>query len=51
VLSGTRFEAVSSIQQAVMTELKVILEEAFSWALVSLYERSKPAKVGGDHIE
>jgi hypothetical protein len=34
-------EAVSLIQQIVMRELKVILEEAFSQAFDSLYERCK----------
>jgi hypothetical protein len=38
-MKGTRFEDVSSIQQTVMRELKAIMEEAFSWAFDSLYER------------
>jgi hypothetical protein len=33
-MKGTRFKAVSSIQQTVMTELKAIWEEAFSRAFV-----------------
>jgi hypothetical protein len=38
-IKGTRFEAVSSIQQTATRDLKVIREEAFSLALDSLYER------------
>jgi hypothetical protein len=37
-MKGTRFEAVSSIQQTVMRKLKAIQEEAFSQAFNSLYE-------------
>jgi hypothetical protein len=40
-MKGTRFEAVSSIQQTVTKELKTIREEAFSLAFDSLYERCK----------
>jgi hypothetical protein len=51
-MKGTRFEAVSSIQQAVTRELKAIQEEAFSWAFNSLCERCKHhAEAGGDNIE
>jgi hypothetical protein len=41
-MKGSRFWAVSSIQQAVTRELKAIREESFSWAFNSLYERCKP---------
>jgi hypothetical protein len=37
-MKGTRFEAVSLIQQTVMREVKAIQEEAFSQAFDSLYE-------------
>jgi hypothetical protein len=37
-MKGTRFEAVSSIQQAVTRELKAMWEEAFSRAFYSLYK-------------
>jgi hypothetical protein len=37
-MKGTRFEAVSSIQQAVTQELKAMQEEPFSWTFDSLYE-------------
>jgi hypothetical protein len=48
-MKGARFEAVSSIQQTVTRELKAILEEAFSVASDSLYERCKRcAEAGGD---
>jgi hypothetical protein len=51
-MKGTRFEAVSSIQQTVMRELKAIREEAFSRAFDSLYEGCKLyAEAGGDYIE
>jgi hypothetical protein len=47
-----RFEAVSYIRQTMTRELKTIREEAFSRALVSLYERCKHcAEVSGDYIE
>jgi transposase len=47
-----RFEAVSSIQQTVMRELKAIREEAFSRAFDSMYERCKCcAEAGGEYIE
>jgi histone-lysine N-methyltransferase SETMAR len=46
-MKGTRFEAVSSIQQTVTRELKVIQEEAFSRAFDSLYERHKPCVEAG----
>jgi hypothetical protein len=38
-MNGTRFEAVSSIQQTVMRELKTAWEWAFSQAFNSLYGR------------
>jgi transposase len=51
-MKGTRFEAVSSIQQTVTRELKAIGEEAFSRAFDSLYERCKYCEeAGGDYIE
>jgi hypothetical protein len=51
-MKGTRFEAVSSIQQTVMREVKAIREEAFSWAFNSLYEQCKHrAEAGGDYIK
>jgi transposase len=51
-MKGTRFEAVSSIQQTVTIELKGKGEGAFSRSLDSLYERCKRfAAVGGDCIE
>jgi hypothetical protein len=37
-MKGMKFEVVSSIQQAVMRELKVIWEEAFAQTFDSLYE-------------
>jgi hypothetical protein len=47
-----RFEAVSSIQRTVMSELKVTRKEAFSRAFNSLYERCKHcAEVGGECTE
>jgi hypothetical protein len=50
-MKGTRFEAVSSIQQTVTRELKAIREKAFSLAVDSLYQRRKRAQAGGDNIE
>jgi hypothetical protein len=51
-LKGTRFEAVSSIQQTVTRELKVIREEPFSRAFDSLYERCKRSvEAGRDYIK
>jgi hypothetical protein len=51
-MKGMRLEAVSSIQQTVTRDLKVIWEEAFSGALDLLYEQYKHcAEVGGDYIE
>jgi transposase len=51
-MKGTRFEAVSSIQQTVTRELKAIREAAFSWAFDSLYERCKRCtEAGGDYVE
>jgi hypothetical protein len=51
-MKGTRFEAVSSIQQTVTRELKAMRDEAFSRASDSLYERCKRcAEAGGDYIE
>jgi hypothetical protein len=51
-MKGTRFEAVSWIQQTVTRELKAIWEETFSWAFDSLYERCKLcAEAGEDYIE
>jgi transposase-like protein len=40
-MKGTRFEAISSIQQTVTRELKAIWEEAFSRAFDSLYDDAK----------
>jgi hypothetical protein len=40
-MKGTKFEAVSSIQQIVTRELKAIWEEAFSRSFYSLYKRCK----------
>jgi hypothetical protein len=52
VTKGTRFEAVSSIQQSVMRKLKAIREEAFSREFNLLYERCKRyAEVDRDYIE
>jgi hypothetical protein len=52
VMNGTRFGAVSSIQQTVIRELKAIQEEAFSRAYDSLYERCKRCgEDGRDYIE
>jgi hypothetical protein len=49
---GTRFEAVSSIQQTVTRELKAIREEAVSRSFDSLYERcNRCAESGGAYIE
>jgi hypothetical protein len=51
-MKGTRFEAVSSIQQIVMREVKAIREELFSRTFDSLYEGCKcGAEVGRDYIE
>jgi hypothetical protein len=51
-MKGTRFEAVSSIQQTVTRELKAIREEAFSRSFDSLYERCKRREEsGGDYID
>jgi hypothetical protein len=51
-MKGTGFEAVSLIQQTVMRELKAIREEAFTWALNSLYEQCNCcAEAGRDYIE
>jgi hypothetical protein len=51
-MKGTRFEAVSSIQQTVTRELKAIQEEDFSRALDALYERCECcAEAGGDYTE
>jgi hypothetical protein len=51
-MNGTRFEAVSSIQQPVTKELKAIREEAFSREFDSLCERCKLcAEADGDYIE
>jgi histone-lysine N-methyltransferase SETMAR len=51
-MKGTRFEAVSSTQHTVTRELNAILEEAFSRAFDSLYERCKfSAEAGGEYIE
>jgi hypothetical protein len=47
-----RFKAVSSIQQTVMIELKMIQEEVFSRAFESLYEQRKSrAEACEDYIE
>jgi hypothetical protein len=47
-MTGTRFEAISLIQQTVMRELKATWEEAFSRALDSMHERCKrPIKADG----
>jgi hypothetical protein len=37
-MKGSRFKAISSVQQTVMKELKVIWEEAYFWAFNSLCE-------------
>jgi hypothetical protein len=51
-MKGMRFEAVSSIQQTVMRELKAIREEVFSQALDSLYVQCKRStESGGDYSE
>jgi hypothetical protein len=51
-MKGTRFDAVLSIQQTLMRELKAIREEAFSRAFDSFYEGCKRcAEAGGDYIE
>jgi hypothetical protein len=51
-MKWTRFEAISSYQQTVTSELKAIREEAFSRAFDSLYERCKLcAEAGGDYAE
>jgi hypothetical protein len=50
-MKGTRFEAVSSIQQTVTRELKAIQEEAFPRVFVSLFERCERVEEGGDYIE
>jgi hypothetical protein len=51
-MNGTRFEAISSIQQTVTRKLKAMREEAFSRALDSLYERWKHCtEAGGDYVE
>jgi hypothetical protein len=51
-MKGASFEAVSSIQQTVMRELKVIREEVFSRAFDAVYEQCKRcAEVGRDCIE
>jgi hypothetical protein len=51
-MKWTRFEAVSSIQQTVTRELKVMREEAVSRTLDLLYERCKRcAEADGDYIE
>jgi hypothetical protein len=50
-MKGTRFEAVSSMQQNVTRELKAIRDEAFSRAFDSLYKRCKLcAEAAGDYI-
>jgi hypothetical protein len=47
-MNGTKFGAVSSIQQTVTRNLKAILEETFSVSFDSLYERCKRcAEAGG----
>jgi hypothetical protein len=40
-MKETRFEAISLIQQIVMSELKLIREEEFFGAFNSFYERCK----------
>jgi hypothetical protein len=40
-MKGTRFKAVSSIQQTVTRELKAIWEESFSQPFDLLYEQTK----------
>jgi hypothetical protein len=51
-MKGTRFEAVSSIQQTVTRELKAIREEAFSRVFDSLYERCECCgEAGGNNNE
>jgi hypothetical protein len=52
VMKGTRFKAVSLIQQTVTRELKAIQGEVFSRAFSSLYEQSKHcAESGREYIE
>jgi hypothetical protein len=51
VMKGTRFEALSSVQQTVTKELEEKVDEAFSRAFDSLYERCKRAEVGENYIE
>jgi hypothetical protein len=51
-MKDMKFEAVSSVQQSMIRELKMIRQEAFSQALESLYERYKScAEADGDCIE
>jgi hypothetical protein len=51
-MKGTRFEAVSSIQQTVTRELKEMQEEVFSLVFNSFYEQCEHcAKAGGKLIE
>jgi hypothetical protein len=51
-MKGTRFEAVFSIQQTLMRELKAIWEKVFSWAIGLLYEQCKCcADMVWDNIE
>jgi hypothetical protein len=51
-MKGTRFEAVSSIQQIVTKELKAIIEELFSRSFDSLCERYEGCvEAGGNFIE
>jgi hypothetical protein len=52
MINGMRFEAVSSIQQTVMRELKATWEEVFSQAFDPLYEPCKHCmEVGRDYME
>jgi hypothetical protein len=51
-MKGMRFDAVSSLHLTVMTQLKVIREEASSWAFNLLYACYRHcAKTGGDCIK
>jgi hypothetical protein len=52
LMKGTRFEAVSSIQQTVTRKPKPIQADAFSWVFDPLYGRCKRrAESGRDYTE
>jgi hypothetical protein len=46
-MRGRRFKAASTFQQNVMTNLKAVQEEAFSWAFYLLYEQYKHCEEEG----